>query len=152
MREGDINMKFIRRNWSKFSRLGKTRKNKQTWRRPNGRHSKTRNKRKGYPAKVTIGYKTEKKERGLIENKKPVLVSNLKDLEKIKQGEIAIVSKIGNKKRIEIAKKAKEKGIPIHNVNINKILKRYEKMKMKKTNETKSHSEEKKGSVSKEKK
>ncbi len=140
-------MKFIRRNWSKFSRLGKKRKNKQTWRRAKGRHSKIRNKRKGYPAKVTIGYKTEKKGRGFIANKKPVLVHNLKDIGMIKQGEIVIVGKIGNKKRIEIAKKAKEKGIPIHNLNINKILKKHEKKNMKKANDLKSHSTEKKGSV-----
>jgi ribosomal protein L32E len=52
-------------------------------------------------------------------------------LEKIKKGEIAIVGKIGMKKKIEIAKKAKEKGIPIHNLNVNKMLKKIEKKKLK---------------------
>lgn len=120
-------MKFIRRNWTKVSRLGRKRKKKQIWRAPKGRHSKTREKRKGYPIKVMIGFKKERKKRGLIKNEKPVLISNLKELEKIKKGEIAIIAKVGRKKKIEIARKAKEKGIPIYNINVNKILKKIEK-------------------------
>src|SRR4030042_6668044 len=104
MREGNITMKFIRRNWTKFSRLGKKRKKKQVWRRAKGRHSKTREKRKGYPIKVMIGFKQPKKTR-------PIFVNNMKELEKVKKGEIAIVGKVGMKKKIEIIKKAKEKGI-----------------------------------------
>jgi large subunit ribosomal protein L32e len=130
--------KFLRRNWSKKSRLGNKRKKKQVWRSPHGRHSKTRKKRKGYPAIVQIGYRKDKRERELIKNSKPVIVQNIKELEKMKKGEIAIIGKVGNKKRIEIAKKAKEKGIQIHNINVNKILK-----KVKKT-ETKTVKEEKK--------
>jgi len=118
--------KFIRRNWTKASRLGKGRKKKQVWRAPKGRHSKTRKKRKGYPTKVMIGFKQEKKGRNMIKNKKPILVNNLRELENIKKGEIAIIGKIGNKKRIEIVKIAKEKGIPIHNLNVKKFLKRTE--------------------------
>ena len=123
-------MKFIRRNWTKASRLGKGRKKKQVWRAPKGRHNKMRKKRKGYPIKVMVGFGQDKKERNLIKNQKPVIVNNLKELEKIKHGEIAIVGKIGNKKRIEIAKKAKEKKIPIHNINVNKMLKKIEKKKI----------------------
>jgi len=124
-------MKFIRRNWTKASRLGKGRKKKQVWRAPKGRHSKTRMKRKGYPIKVMVGFKQESKKRNMIKNLKPVSINNLRDLEKIKKGEIAIVGKIGMKKKIEIAKKAKEKGIPIHNLNVNKMLKKIEKKKLK---------------------
>ncbi|OGJ13063.1 hypothetical protein A3K82_03410 [Candidatus Pacearchaeota archaeon RBG_19FT_COMBO_34_9] len=131
MREGNITMKFIRRNWTKFSRLGKKRKKKQVWRRAKGRHSKIREKRKGYPIKVMVGFRQEKESRGLIENKKPVRIMNVKELEKIGKNEIAIIGKIGKKKRIEIAKKAKEKNITILNININKILKKAEKMEKK---------------------
>jgi len=116
--------KFIRRNWTKASRLGKGRKKKQVWRAPKGRHSKTRKKRKGYPVKVMIGFKQSQKA-------KPILINNVNELGKIKKGEIAIIGKIGAKKKIEIAKRAKEKGIPIHNLNVNKILKKIQKKEAK---------------------
>jgi large subunit ribosomal protein L32e len=131
------NRKFIRRNWTKASRLGRGRKKKQVWRAPKGRHSKTREKRKGYPIKVMVGFKGKKEERNLMKNKKPILVKNLKELEKIGKGEIAIIGKIGNKKRIELAKKAKEKGIPVYNINVNKMLKKIEKKEKIKTQEKK---------------
>jgi large subunit ribosomal protein L32e len=134
--------KFIRRNWTKASRLGKGRKKKQVWRAPKGRHSKTRKKRKGYPTKVMIGFKQEKKGRNIIKDHKPIIVKNLRELENIKKGEIAIIGKIGNKKRIEMVKMAKEKGIPIHNLNVKKFLK---KVKMEeKTEKTKEEKQEKK--------
>jgi len=123
--------KFIRRNWTKASRLGKGRKKKQVWRAPKGRSNKSRLKRKGYPIKVMIGFREEEKERYLIGKQKPVIVNNLRDLEKIKHGEIAIVGKIGKKKRIEIAKMAKEKKIQVYNINVNKMLKKIEKKKLK---------------------
>jgi len=120
-------MKFIRRNWTKASRLGKGRKKKQVWRAPKGRHNKMRKKRKGYPIKVMVGFKQKSKGRNMIKNQKPIRVNNLKELEKIKKGEIAIIGKVGMKKKIEIAKKAKEKGIPVHNLNVEKMLKKIKK-------------------------
>jgi large subunit ribosomal protein L32e len=125
-------LKFLRRNWSKASRLGKGRKSKQIWRSPKGRHSKTRGERKGYPAIVKIGYKQEEKIRGLIENKTPILVQNVKELMKLEKGHVAILGNIGQKKRLEIAKKAKEKGIQISNLNVEKALKKAEKRKARK--------------------
>jgi large subunit ribosomal protein L32e len=125
-------LKFLRRNWSKASRLGKGRKNKQVWRSPKGRHSKTRGERKGYPAIVKIGYKQEEKIRGLVEEKKPVLIFNLKDLSKLEKGQIAILANVGQKRKLELAKKAKEKGIQISNLNVEKTLKKAEKRKARK--------------------
>lgn len=113
-------MKFIRRNWNRFSRLGKKRKNKQVWRRAKGRDNKIREKRKGYPTKVMIGFKQTQKP-------KPILVNNINDLEKIKKGEKIILGKLGMKKKIEIIKKAKGKNIEVLNLNINKILKEIKK-------------------------
>jgi ribosomal protein L32E len=143
------NKKFIRRNWSKASRLGRKRKTKQVWRAAKGRHNKVREKRKGYPIKVMIGFRKNKEERDLIMKKKPVIVNNMNELRKIKRGEIAIVGKVGNKKRIEILKIAKEKGIAIYNLNVNKILKKAakkqeSKKKVKEKKNEKSHSENKK--------
>jgi ribosomal protein L32E len=112
--------KFIRRNWTKASRLGRKRKKKQVWRAPKGRHSKTRLKRKGYPIKVMIGFKQ-------TEKAKPIMINNMKQLENVKHGEKIIIAKVGNKKRIEMAKIAKEKGIIIQNLNVNKMLKKIKK-------------------------
>jgi len=116
-------MKFLRRNWDKRSRLGKGRKKKQVWRKPKGRHNKMREKQKGYPAIVKIGYKQKEKE-------KPILISTLKELENTKRKDI-IIGKVGNRKKIEIAKKAKEKGIRIHNANIRKFLEKNAKKEIK---------------------
>lgn len=121
--------KFLRRNWSKASRLGKGRKTKQVWRSSKGRHNKMRNKRKGYPAIVEVGFRTEKKGRGLVENKKPILIKNLFELNKVKKGQLIILGKIGKKKKIEIVNIAKEKGILIKNLNVNKMLKKLNKKK-----------------------
>lgn len=122
-------LKFLRRNWSKASRLGRKRKNKQVWRSPKGRHSKTRGERKGYPAIVKIGYKQDVTTSGLIQEKTPILVNNVKDLLKLGKNEIAILGNVGMKKKLEIAKFAKEKKIQISNLNAEKVLKKSEKIK-----------------------
>ena len=119
--------KFIRRNWNFKSRLGKGRKKKQVWRRAKGRHNKVREKRKGYPIKVMIGFRTEKKGRDLIQDMKPVRILNVRDLEKVGKGQTAFVGKVGNKKRIEILKAAKEKKILVANLNVKRKLKTIEK-------------------------
>ncbi len=119
--------KFLRRTWSRYSKLGLRRKKKQVWRRPTGRDNKMREKRGGYPAVVSIGYKKDKTSRGKVENKTMVMVNNLKDLQKVKKEEIAVIGKIGNKKRLEIAKKAKESNVPVYNLNLTKFLKNNKK-------------------------
>ena len=121
--------KFLRRIWGRYSKLGKRRKKKQVWRKPTGRDNKMREKRKGYPAVVSVGYKQDKKLRGNLEGKTPRLVQNVKDLESIKKNEIAIIGNIGKKKKIEIAKKAKEMKIEIYNLNAKTFLKKIDKSK-----------------------
>jgi len=120
---------FLRRNWNRHSKLGKRRKKKQTWRKPRGRDNKMREQRKGYPAIVKVGYKQNEKQRKTIENKIPVIIKNIKELEAVGKNKTIIVGKIGKKKRIEIAKKAKEKGIKIFNMNVEKFLKEIERAK-----------------------
>ena len=118
-------MKFLRRDWKRHSKLGKKRKKKQTWRRPTGRDNKMREKRKGYPKIVQIGYKnTESKI-------KEILVYNLDDLEKVGtgKGEKIFMGKVGKKKRMEILKKGREMKITFENLNISKILKLVKKVK-----------------------
>ena len=101
---------FLRRTGSRFSKLGKGRKKKQKWRRPTGRDNKMREKRRGYPAVVKIGYKQDKKLSGAIDKKKPVMIMNAKDLEKIKKNEIGIIGRVGKKKKNEIASYCYQEG------------------------------------------
>jgi len=122
-------MKFLRRTGYKFSRLGKGRRKKQKWRNPTGRHNKIRKKRKGYSARVSIGYGKNKKSRGKILGKNPRKIYNLIDLKKIGKNEIAIIGKIGEKKKIEIAKKAMEMKIAISGINTVKLIKKTERKK-----------------------
>lgn len=129
--------KFLRRGWNRFSKLGKGRKKKQVWRNPNGRDNKMREKRRGYPAVISVGYKKNKTLRGTLEEKNPVTILNIKDLEKLGKNDIAIIGKIGMKKKLEIAKFAKEKKIEIYNMNAGKFLKENVKVKKEKKVEEK---------------
>ena len=122
-------VKFIRRIWSRYSKLGKRRKKKQVWRRPTGRDNKMREKRKGYPAVVSVGYQTDKRIKGKIEEKTPITVNTMKDLEKVGKDNIIILGKMGKKKKLEVTKKAKEKGLEIYNLNVKKFLKKNTKKK-----------------------
>ena len=112
-------VKFLRRTWYKYSKLGQGRKKKQKWRRPTGRDNKLREKRKNRGPVVSIGYK---KDVTSVE-KKPI-VYNENDLRKIKKGTIVILGKVGKKKKIEIVELAKKKGILIYRLNIDKFLKK----------------------------
>lgn len=127
--------KFLRKDWNKKSKLGKRRKKKQVWRKPKGRHNKLREKRKGHGKMPSIGYSQPKEIRGKIKGLVPVLVHNVKELEKVKNGEIAIFASVGKKKKIEMAKKAKELNIKT-NFDINKFLEDTEKELEKKREET----------------
>ncbi len=127
--------KFMRRDWTRLAKLGKKVKKNQTWKRPTGRDNKMREKRRGYPAVVSIGYRTDKIERGKIYDKKLVTVNNARELEKVGKNEIAVLGSVGKKKKLEIANRAKEKGIEIQNLNIGKFIKKNTKpVKSDKTN------------------
>ena len=117
-------MKFLRRNSDRHSKLGRKRRKKQIWRKPKGRHNKMRDQKRGYPDIVSIGYRKNRKNQGKIDGMKPVLIRNVNDIEKIKTGEIGMVGSIGMKKKIEIVRRAKERGIPLCNIKIEKFLKK----------------------------
>jgi ribosomal protein L32E len=120
-------VKFLRRTSKKISKLGRKRKKKQVWRNPTGRHNKIREKRKGQPASVSIGYRTEKKDRELIDGKEIVKINNLNDLKNIGKKQIGLLGKVGKKKKMEIAKEAEKNKIEIKNLNIKKFLIKTEK-------------------------
>ena len=109
--------KFLRRTSKLHSKLGKKRKKKQIWRKPTGRHNKMREKRKSVPVVVSIGYRGDKKVRGLVREKTPIMVYNLKDFGKAGKNSIIIIGKVGSKKRAEIIKTATGKKIEIQNLN-----------------------------------
>jgi large subunit ribosomal protein L32e len=117
-------MKFLRRNSNSQSKLGRKRKKKQMWRKPKGRHNKMRDQKRGYPGIVKIGFRKNRKQQRKLEGMEPVLIMNTHDLERVKTGEIGIIGSIGMKKKIEIIRKAKERGTLLYNINIKKFLKR----------------------------
>mgnify|MGYP001575205765 CR=1 FL=1 len=116
--------KFLRRIWNRYSRLGRNRKKEQKWRKPKGRDNKMREKRRGYPAVVSIGYRGERKERGKINGKSIAVIFNVEELmREHKEGKIIFLGKVGGKRKIEIAHKAKEAGIKIQNLKTEEFLK-----------------------------
>ncbi len=133
-----------------YSKLGRRRKKKLKYRKAKGRHNKIRENMKGHPRKVSVGYK-KSREAGKKEMK---IIFNIAGLSKIKKGEEIMLSKIGKKKRTEMAKKAMEQGIKILNLNIKKFLKKIEKEKQEKekTREKKKTEEKKKETKTEEKK
>jgi large subunit ribosomal protein L32e len=117
---------FVRRSVNRYSKLGLRRKKKQIWRRPNGRDNKMRDKRRGYSAVVSIGYKkSPSKEKILI-------IRNLEELKKSSSKEV-VLGRVGKKNKIEIVKYAQEKNIKILNLNEKKYLKENDREKKKKS-------------------
>lgn len=132
--------KFIRQDAHKKARLRKC------WRKPKGLHSKMRLRKGGYRSCVSPGYGTPATLRG--KNKKgiiPVEVNNLSDLKKIEESQGAVIStRVGQKKRMEIAKKASELGIKILNIkNIEEYLKKVNQEIQKKKEAKQTHMKEK---------
>ena len=72
-----------------------------------------REKLKGRPAVVSVGYKKTKSERKII-----LVVKNISEMEKIKKNDIVTLGKVGKKRKVEILKKAKEMGIKIFNLKV----------------------------------
>ena len=122
---------FIRRTANRYSKLGKRRKKKQVWRRPTGRDNKMRERIKGHPKVVSVGYKKNNKLIGKI----IITVKNVRDLEGTKKQHVIKIGHIGRKKKIEIVKIMKERKLEAINLDVGKFLKKIEK-----ENKTKSKS------------
>ncbi|PLJ77286.1 50S ribosomal protein L32e [Infirmifilum sp. SLHALR2] len=106
--------RFIRMNSWKIKRL------EDKWRSPRrSLDNKIRLQRKGFPPLVKVGYRGPAAVRGLHPSGfEEVIVHSPEELEKIdptKQA-VRIASTVGRRKRIEIIKKAEEKGIRVLNV------------------------------------
>ena len=101
---------FLRQEGKRFKRL------KNCWRKPKGVHSKLRLRRRGKPTMVSIGYKAPEKVRGLVKgNIQQVSVSKPEHLKFIKKGEVVVLKKMSNKKRLEILLEAKKLNIQVLN-------------------------------------
>ncbi|MEZ0346543.1 MAG: 50S ribosomal protein L32e [Infirmifilum sp.] len=106
--------KFIRMNSWIIKRLD------DVWRSPRrSLENKIRLQRKGFPPLVKVGYRGPSKVRGLHPSGfQEVIVHTPEELENIDPNvqAVRIASTVGRRKRIEIIKKADEKGIRILNV------------------------------------
>lgn len=142
--------KFIRQDAHKKARL------KKCWRKPKGLQSKMRYKRPGYRKSISVGYGSPCAVSGLTrEGLVPVIVNSMKDLIKIEEGQGAVISRtLGQKKKVEILKKAKDLSIKVTNIkDIDAYLKLVEeKINKKKEEKQKVTKEKEKKKAEKEKK
>ena len=131
---------FIRQDAHKKARLSKK------WRKPKGLQSKMRYGKKGYRRSVKVGYRAPAKARGLTAGGLiPVVVTNVSELAKISESQGAVIStKVGQKKKAEIVKKADELGIKLINVkNPQEYVKSVNDIMQKKKEEKQKHLKEK---------
>jgi len=128
--------KFRRTDGHNYSKLGVRRKKKQIYRKSKGRDNKIRLHMKGHVRKVKIGFRSVKKDRDLVGGNRKIMVFNVEDLKKIKEGIIGVVGSIGDKKKMKIAEKVVKDKIRLLNLNAEKFLKEMEE-KMKKAKEKK---------------
>jgi len=103
---------FVRQESWKYMRL------KENWRRPHGLDNKVRKRFKGWPARVSAGYRGPKSARTLHPSGfKEVLVYNADGLEQIEPGTQAarIAHTVGQRKRVQILAEARKKKIVVLN-------------------------------------
>ena len=89
----------------------------ESWRKPQGHHSRSRLKKKGAAPMPQAGFRTDKDYRGKHPSGyEEVLVHNTSDLEELEEGEAArIGSTVGGRKREQIIKKADDEEIKVLN-------------------------------------
>ncbi len=108
--------RFIRVDTVTYSRLGKNRRKLQKWRRPRGKQNKVRLCRAGYFAMPSVGFRSQRKETGKIQGLVPKLVHNVSELSALAKNNIAIIARVGARKKIEMLKKAEELKIRVLNI------------------------------------
>lgn len=96
---------------------------KERWRRPRGKTSKMRLGMRGWPRTVKVGYKSNRKERGLHPSGlEEILVRRPADLEKIdpKTQIVKISHSVGERKRIAIMERAQALELTVANPGVKK--------------------------------
>ena len=112
---------FKRTDWNRKPRFAISRKIK--WRRAKGRHNKIKEKRRGNSRAPNIGYGMPKEIRGLVQGMMPMLVQNVSELSNVGKGQIGVISsRIGAKKRMQIAEQAVKLNVKLENFNAQKFL------------------------------
>lgn len=106
---------FRRQHWYRYFRLGKTVKKKRKWRALHGGDSKMRLKVRGKPAMPSIGWGSEKSNRGKVQGVIPILVENTAQLNTVDKKQAIIIASVGKKKRMQLIAEANKKGIKILN-------------------------------------
>jgi len=122
----------------------KVKKLKKNWRAPRGMHSKLRKRYRSYRKHPSPGYSSPKLVRGLTkEGHKVIIINNLAELENIKIP-IIIAARVGDKKKIDIIKKALSQKIKILNIkDPEAYVKKVEETLKKKKEEAKQKKEKK---------
>ena len=116
--------KFVRQEYNKRKQLP------LNWRKPRGVHSKLRLRRRGKPQMVSAGYKMPEQVRGLTrEGLLQIFVSAPEHLKFVKAGEVAVIRKVSNKRRLEILQAAQKLNIKI--LNFKNISKKINEIKAK---------------------
>ena len=89
----------------------------ESWRKPQGYHSRSRLKKKGAAPMPQAGFRTDKDHRGKHPSGyEEVLVHNTSDIEELEEGEAArIGSTVGGRKREQIIEKADDEDIKVLN-------------------------------------
>lgn len=105
---------FLQQDFHKKKRLS------AKWKRPTGLHSKMRHQFKGYGRRVKQGWRSPVEIRGFHgKGLKPVTINNVKELSAVKKDEGIIIAKsVGDKKRLEIIKKAEELKLIVLNIKV----------------------------------
>jgi len=95
-----------------------------SWRKPRGLQSKLRLKRRGYVRPISIGYGSPKATRGMVKGLVPVIITVAADYEGLdaKQHGAIISSTLGSRRREQLITLAKEKGITVLNLDVEKKL------------------------------
>mgnify|MGYP006441775447 CR=1 FL=1 len=112
--------KFLRNDWHKKIKLGRTVKKKRKWAGAKGRQNKIRLGRRGHGPRPKIGYSQPSAIRGTINGNVFTRVENLMQLETLKKGDSIIIASIGARKKALIIEDASKKGIIILNKETNK--------------------------------
>jgi large subunit ribosomal protein L32e len=107
-------IKFERYGWQKKKKLSRS------WRRPRGHDNKMREHIAAKGARVQVGYRRKKEERGLHPSGvREVLVFNTNDLAQAEAAEeetaVRIASRVGRRKKEAIEEKAAKLGIKVLN-------------------------------------
>jgi ribosomal protein L32E len=115
MAEARKKPKFLRKDWHKHIKLGKTVKKVRKWRAAKGRQNKIRLGVKGHQARPKVGWCADSKTKGFVKGMEAVRIENMKELEAVNKGQGVIIGSVGKKKKMELIAKANEMKITILN-------------------------------------